>query len=96
MERKISFRQAINEALTQEMERDPNVIVIGEDVAGGCGTDGDMDAWGGVLGVTKGLWGKFGDRVLDTPISESAFIGAAISSRADVRGLHGRLLRPDL
>src|SRR5438045_1188902 len=80
MERKISFRQAINEALTQEMERDPTVIVMGEDVAGGCGTDGDMDAWGGVLGVTKGLWGKFGDRVLDTPISESAFVGAAIGA----------------
>src|SRR5437763_87417 len=80
MERIISFRQAVNEALTQEMERDPTVIVIGEDVAGGCGTDGDMDAWGGVLGVTKGLWGKFGDRVLDTPISESAFVGAAIGA----------------
>src|SRR3954468_4990207 len=80
MERIISFRQAINEALTQEMERNPTVIVIGEDVAGGCGTDGDMDAWGGVLGVTKGLWGKFGDRVLDTPISESAFVGAAIGA----------------
>src|SRR5216684_7335922 len=80
MERTIMYRQAINEALTQEMERDPTVIVIGEDVAGGCGTDGDMDAWGGVLGVTKGLWGKFGDRVLDTPISESAFVGAAIGA----------------
>jgi pyruvate dehydrogenase E1 component beta subunit len=80
MERTISVRQAINEALTQEMERDPTVIVIGEDVAGGCGTDGDMDAWGGVLGVTKGLWGKFGERVLDTPISESAFVGAAIGA----------------
>lgn len=85
MNRRISFREAINEALAQEMERDPTVIVMGEDVAGGCGTEGDMDAWGGVLGVTKGLWGKFGDRVLDTPISESAFIGAAVG--AAVTGL---------
>src|SRR6266849_9669738 len=80
MERTISFRQAINEALTQEMERDPTVVVMGEDVAGGSGTQGEMDAWGGVLGVTKGLWAKFGDRILDTPISESAFIGAAIGA----------------
>src|SRR5437660_576801 len=80
MARNITYREALNEALTQEMERDPTVIVMGEDVAGGCGTDGDMDAWGGVLGVTKGLWGKFGDRVLDTPISESAFVGAAIGA----------------
>jgi pyruvate dehydrogenase E1 component beta subunit len=80
MDRKISFKQAINEALAQEMERDSSVIVMGEDVAGGSGTDGQMDAWGGVLGVTKGLWQKFGDRVLDTPITESAFVGAAIGA----------------
>ena len=80
MERKITFRQAINEALDQEMQRDPTVIVMGEDVAGGSGTEGEMDAWGGVLGVTKGLWGKYGDRVMDTPISESAFVGAAIGA----------------
>jgi acetoin:2,6-dichlorophenolindophenol oxidoreductase subunit beta len=80
MDRKISFQQAINEALAQEMERDSRVILMGEDVAGGCGTDGQMDAWGGVLGVTKGLWDKFGDRVMDTPITESAFVGAAIGA----------------
>jgi pyruvate dehydrogenase E1 component beta subunit len=62
------------------MERDQTVIVMGEDVAGGSGTQGEMDAWGGVLGVTKGLWGKFGERIMDTPISESAFIGAAIGA----------------
>ena len=56
------------------------IIVLGEDVAGGCGGEGKMDAWGGVLGVTKGLWDKFGDRVMDTPISESAFIGAAFGA----------------
>lgn len=80
MDRKITYKQAINEALAQEMERDKTVIVMGEDVVGGSGTDGQMDAWGGVLGVTKGLWEKFGDRVIDTPITESAFVGAAIGA----------------
>ncbi|MFN8005510.1 MAG: alpha-ketoacid dehydrogenase subunit beta [Terriglobia bacterium] len=80
MPRQLSFQQAINEALMQEMERDQTVVVMGEDVAGGSGTQGQMDAWGGPLGITKGLWGKFGDRVMDTPISESAFVGAAIGA----------------
>ena len=80
---KKSYRQAINEAIYQEMERDPTVIVMGEDNAGGMGAPGEDDAWGGVLGVTKGLMPKFGrDRVLDTPISESAFIGAAAGAAA--------------
>jgi pyruvate dehydrogenase E1 component beta subunit len=69
--------QAINEALAQEMERDETVVVFGEDNVGGAGSPGEMDAWGGVMGVTKGLYGKFPERTLDTPISESAFIGAA-------------------
>lgn len=77
MARTISFMQAINEALEQEMERDEMVVVFGEDNVGGTGSPGEMDAWGGVMGVTKGLYGKFPDRILDTPISESAFIGAA-------------------
>src|SRR6516165_3622363 len=65
MARNITYREAINEALAQEMERDESVIVMGEDNAGGEGSPGEMDAWGGVL---------------DTPISESAFIGAAIGA----------------
>ena len=78
-----SYRQAINEALAQEMRRDPRVIVMGEDNAGGIGAPGEDDAWGGVLGVTKGLMPEFGrERVLDTPISESAFIGAAAGAAA--------------
>jgi acetoin:2,6-dichlorophenolindophenol oxidoreductase subunit beta len=85
MNRQLSFQQAINEALTQEMERDKTVILMGEDIAGGSGTEGQMDAWGGPLGITKGLWSRFGDRVMDTPISESAFVGAAIG--AAVSGL---------
>jgi acetoin:2,6-dichlorophenolindophenol oxidoreductase subunit beta len=80
MARKISFQTAINEALDQEMARDPTVILMGEDVVGGTGADGEMDAWGGVLGVTKGLYGKYGNRIMDTPISESAFVGAAIGA----------------
>ena len=82
MARKISFKQAVNEAIAQEMSRDETVIVMGEDNVGGMGGEGERDAWGGVLGVTKGLYGKFGDRVMDTPISESAFIGAAIGAAA--------------
>jgi acetoin:2,6-dichlorophenolindophenol oxidoreductase subunit beta len=75
--RTITFMQAINEALDQEMRRDPTVVVFGEDNVGGMGTEGEKDAWGGVLGVTKGLYAKYPDRIMDTPISESAFIGAA-------------------
>jgi pyruvate dehydrogenase E1 component beta subunit len=76
----------LNEAMRQEMERDPSVIVMGEDIAGGMGAKGEQDAWGDVLGASKGLLGKFGrGRVFDTPISESAFIGAAAG--AAVAGL---------
>lgn len=82
MARKISMRQALNEALDQEMARDPTVFVMGEDIVGGMGGDGDKDAWGGVLGVTKGLYAKYGDRLLDTPLSESAYIGAAVGAAA--------------
>ena len=80
MARTISFQQAITEALDQEMARDPSVVIMGEDVVGGSGAEGEMDAWGGVLGVTKGLHGKYGPRIMDTPITESAFIGAAIGA----------------
>lgn len=75
----LSFRDAINQALHQEMERDARVIVLGEDVSGGAGgTSGEREAAGGIFGVTKGLLPKFGEgRVIDTPISESAIVGAA-------------------
>lgn len=75
----LSMRDALNQALHQEMERDERVIVLGEDVSGGAGgTSGQREASGGIFGVTKGLLPKFGDgRVLDTPISESAIVGAA-------------------
>jgi acetoin:2,6-dichlorophenolindophenol oxidoreductase subunit beta len=82
MARKLSYRNAINEALAQEMERDSRVILMGEDVSGGTGSPGETDAWGGPLGVTKGLSKRFPKQVLDTPISESGFIGAAIGAAA--------------
>lgn len=74
-----SFRAAINEALKLEMRRDPRVVVMGEDVAGGRGgSANNEEAWGGPFGMTKGLIKEFGGaRVLDTPISEAAFVGAA-------------------
>ena len=75
-----TYQQAISQALLQEMERDERVIVMGEDIVGGSGAEGEMDAWGGPFGITKDLWGKFGGRVLDTPITESAFIGAAVGA----------------
>ncbi len=83
--RQLTYAQAINEALKLEMRRDPKVILMGEDVAGGAGKEHPEaeDAWGGVLGVTKGLVKEFGrERVLDTPITEAGFIGAAVGAAA--------------
>ncbi len=80
MERRITLKQAINEAIDLEMARDERVIMIGEDIVGGFGADGEKDAWGGVLGATKGLYGKYGDRLLDAPLSEAAYVGAAVGA----------------
>jgi pyruvate dehydrogenase E1 component beta subunit len=81
-----TIRQALHEALVQEMRRDPRVVVIGEDVSGGAGTEGGRDVAGGVMGITKGLIKEFGEgRVIDTPITESAIMGAAAG--AAVTGL---------
>jgi len=66
-----SYSEAINEALREEMARDPNVFIIGEDVG----------VMGGVFGVTDGLHAQFGEtRVMDTPISEIGIIGAALGA----------------
>ncbi|MEN2995395.1 MAG: alpha-ketoacid dehydrogenase subunit beta [Acetomicrobium sp.] len=71
--RKLTMRAAINEALRQEMRRDPNVYVIGEDVG----------VFGGCFGVTAGLIDEFGPkRVIDTPITESAIVGNALGAAA--------------
>jgi pyruvate/2-oxoglutarate/acetoin dehydrogenase E1 component len=73
-----TMRDAINEALHQAMAADDSVFVIGEDVAGGNGSGGTVGCAGGVFGVTTGLYEKFGpNRCIDTPISESAIVGAA-------------------
>src|SRR5213080_144249 len=83
--RQLTYAQAINEAMRLEMRRDPRVILMGEDVAGGAGVDtfDSEDAWGGVLGVTKGLVQEFGrNRVLDTPITEAGYGGASVGAAA--------------
>jgi len=69
--REITYREAIREALAEEMRRDPSVFVIGEDVG----------AFGGAMSVTKGLYDEFGpERLVDTPISESVIVGSAIGA----------------
>lgn len=71
--REITFTQAITEALDEEMSRDPRVFLLGEDVG----------LYGGILGQTTGLYDKYGpDRVKDTPISETAIVGAAVGAAA--------------
>jgi acetoin:2,6-dichlorophenolindophenol oxidoreductase subunit beta len=81
--RELSFGQAINEALRQAMARDPTVIVMGEDIAGAAGRAhlGFIDAWGGPMRATRGLIQEFGpERVIDTPIAEMGFVGAAVGA----------------
>lgn len=71
--RKLTMAQAIAEGIAQEMTRDPKVFVMGEDIG----------AYGGIFGATGGLLEKFGkDRIMDTPISETAFIGTATGAAA--------------
>jgi pyruvate dehydrogenase E1 component beta subunit len=66
--------QAVAEAIGQEMERDPKVFVMGEDIG----------KYGGIFSATAGLLDRFGpDRIMDTPISETAFIGAATGAAAE-------------
>jgi len=72
------IRDVIVETIDAEMGRDPDVIMLGEDIVGGNGSAGGPEAIGGIWGTSGGLWAKYGpDRVIDTPISESAIIGAA-------------------
>jgi pyruvate dehydrogenase E1 component beta subunit len=68
---KITMREAISQALWEEMERDPDVFIMGEEVG----------LWGGTYAVTKGFYDHFGaERVRDTPIAEAAIIGGAIGA----------------
>ena len=77
-----SYLQGLNEGLFEAMRRDPSVIVIGEDIAGGAGLGEPIEgAMGGTFGVTKGLLEEFGSgRVRDTPISEAGFVGAGVGA----------------
>ena len=71
MSRKLLYRHAIREALDEELERDSNVVIMGEEVA----------QYNGAYKVTEGLWDKWGDkRIVDTPISEAGFIGMGIGA----------------
>jgi pyruvate dehydrogenase E1 component beta subunit len=68
---RITMREAISQALWEEMERDPNVFILGEEVG----------VWGGSYAVTRGFYDHFGpERVKDTPISEATIVGAAIGA----------------
>src|SRR6478609_6061967 len=67
----ITYRVAVRQALDEEIARDPNVVVMGEEVA----------EYDGAYKVTEGLWKKWGDkRLVDTPISEAAFIGMGVGA----------------
>lgn len=72
--RKLTMAQAVAEGIAQEMERDTKVFVMGEDIA----------KYGGIFGATGGLYDRFGpERIMDTPISETAFIGTATGAAAE-------------
>lgn len=83
-DRTLSFVDAVGEALFQAMEHDADVIVLGEDVAGGAGLGAPYEgSMGGTFGATKRLFPAFGpNRVRDTPISEAGFVGAAVGAAA--------------
>ncbi len=69
--RRLTYRKALNEALAEEILRDENVVIIGEEVA----------QYNGAYKVTEGLWKQFGDkRIVDAPISEAGFIGMAVGA----------------
>src|SRR5262245_5969035 len=77
--RVLSYLEALNEALRLEMEHDPTVVVFGEDNIGGTGCDGTLGhAWG----PTRGLHVPFPKRIFDAPITEAAFVGAAVGAAA--------------
>ena len=78
------MREAISQALMEEMDLDPNVFIMGEEVG----------VWGGTYAVTKGFYDKYGpDRVKDTPIAENAIIGGAIGAAMTGRAVSTRSCR---
>lgn len=77
------YRDAFNKTLRDELNRDADVFIMGEDISGGFDKDTKepLDAWGGPFAATKGLVQDFGpERIRDAPISEAGFVGAAIGS----------------
>ena len=75
---KMMYREAIHKVLFEEMQRDDRVVMLGEDIVGGMGTAGGPEALGGIWSTSTGFYDAFGPkRMIDTPISESAIIGAA-------------------
>jgi len=81
---KLSTGGAINQALAMAMRSDPDVILLGEDLAGGGNREGEgLEEMGGVIGTTRGLVKEFGmQRVRDTPISEMGILGTAVGAAA--------------
>jgi pyruvate dehydrogenase E1 component beta subunit len=78
------------------MARDPNVVILGEDIVGGNGTAGGTEAIGGIWGLTGGLYAKFGpNRVMDTPISESCIVGATAGAALAGKRAIGELMFAD-
>jgi len=72
------MREAILDTIREEMRRDPTIMMLGEDIVGGMGTAGGPEAIGGIWSTSTGLYEEFGpNRIIDTPISESAIIGSA-------------------
>jgi len=70
--KELTYREAIIEAMDEELSRDPNVFIMGEDIG---------EYWGGALNEYEGLWEKYGsERIRETPISEEAFVGAAVGA----------------
>ena len=69
--KEITYAQAINEAISEEMRRDENVFMMGEDIGLYCGA----------FGVSRGMIQEFGgDRIMDTPIAEQAYVGAGVGA----------------
>ena len=67
----ITYREALRQALTDSMRRDPSIVILGEEVG----------KYGGAYGVTKGMLEEFGEaRVRDTPISEEVIVGTAVGA----------------
>ena len=82
-ERVISYLEAVREAMSQEMREDETVVFMGQDISGGAGREeeGLTDTWGGSFGVSRGMSTEFGtDRVMDCPLSEAGYMGAAATA----------------